>query len=338
MMQDRILGYAPLDGLDALIDRLGEVPGPRVDVWRGPGLAAFSQAEASRGLFGGLNGAASAGLLAVQRRLEVACQAGPFLPQDPSAALVAADAIAPLLAASWDELADALDRAGREHQWDIVLQWSPETVVARQASALAGAAGRIELAEAIAGVLRAERDRQQARLLAVLTQAVRAFAAGGPTGTDTQVGVTVRIGANTEAAIEAALETLDDPTLTIGLRGPLPPISFAAVRIEVATQAGIEAAWRTLQLSGRVDKACLHRQWRALAAAAHPDRGPLAPARTGADVGELTAAYHRLRGLLPADGHGASFEELARAAVPRLVMPERFDAAPPPARAGVLVS
>jgi hypothetical protein len=113
MQLTRLLGFAPLDGLDALLAAMTAVPGPAMQVQRaaatgGPMVAALFQAEPDVSFFGRSREALTVGLKAVQRRLEIACQAGAFLPMDPAAACCPTPSVARLLAAEWDGLAQAL--------------------------------------------------------------------------------------------------------------------------------------------------------------------------------------------------------------------------------------
>ena len=352
MQQTRLLGFAPLEGLDALLAAMRAVPGPELLVHRaphtasrgGPGVAALFQTEPDVPLMERGREALAASLGTVQRRLEVACQAGPFLPMDPAAACCPAAAAPLLLASAWDALTPALARHGAHHQWDIVLSWTPEHVVARHRGEIAPAAasGPAALAEAVAGVLRNERGRREAALLAALAPAVLALAAGGAAGTETQVAVTVLVASGCEAPVEAALDAMAAEHVenaTIDMRGPLPPLSFFSVKIATVEEQAVTSAWSTLGLGDRVDLSDLHRQWRLRAAAAHPDRQH-APetAGSGATVSDLTDAYRLLRDLLPAgtDAEGHTLHGLLRRAGYRLIMPADI-AAPvrPVQRAGV---
>src|SRR6185437_8482239 len=104
MSTDRILGYAPLDGLDGLLATLNAVPGPPVAAWQGSGLAALLQSEPEDGIPCSRHVPQTADPIGVQRRLELACHNGPFLPQDPAAATVSSDIVPPLLASAYPAL------------------------------------------------------------------------------------------------------------------------------------------------------------------------------------------------------------------------------------------
>jgi hypothetical protein len=201
--------------------------------------------------------------------------------------------------------------------------------VARHRNEIAPAAalGPSALADAVAGVLRNERGRREAALLAALAPAVLALAAGGAAGTETQVAVTVLVASGREAPVEAALDAMPAEHVgdaTIDMRGPLPPLSFFSVKIATVEEEAVTSAWSTLGLDDRIDLSGLHRQWRLLAAAAHPDRqqAPETP-KAGAAVSDLTDAYRLLRDLLPpgTEAEGHTLNGLLRRAGYRLIMP-----------------
>jgi hypothetical protein len=353
MRQMRLLGFAPLaeadavlrvteadavlgvTGADALLAAMRAIPGPYLRMQSGPAVVALLQEEPEVPLVGRSRDELIAGLQSVQRRLEVACAAGPFLPMDPAAACGPADDMPRLLEAAWDALARAAAEQGTRQQWDIVLSWQPEPVVARNRAQIASAAvhGAEALAEAVRTVLRAECSRREAALLAVLAPAVIAFAKGGAACADAQVAVTVLVAAGGEAAVEAALDGLaaeHAEGASIDMRGPLPPVSFSPVRLATVEGAAIARAWATLGLPDRIDLSTLHRHWRLGAAEVHPDRqAGTSEARqgSGATVSDLTAAYHLLRDLLPPDAAGVTFDRVLRSAGLRLVIPT-LDQAP----------
>jgi hypothetical protein len=152
---------------------------------------------------------------------------------------------------------------------------------------------------------------------------VLAFAPAGTADTETEIGLTVAVRRGGEAAIEAALERLDQdalPDASVDLRGPLPPLSFAMVRIASTEPGAVAASWRLLGLPETADAAQLHQAWRTAAAAAHPDR---AGVNSGTDaMVAVTTAYHQLRGLLPSGGEPRSLRAVLHAAGHRLVLPD----------------
>jgi hypothetical protein len=312
-----LLGFADTRNGPALAQAMQramqKVPGPAMRLIEAGGLAALAQDQSARlafglgslgslGSLGGLGGPAAAlrRLRTVQQRLEVACVLGPFLPADPAHARCGRAAIPALLAAGAPALHDALAGPGTRHQWDVVLCWQPNDVVASRRSEIAAAAtdaggSREALAAAVQGALARERTRREA----ALRQAVAPHAlAMAPTGAGaTETGLTVLLPAAGEAGLEAALNALPAEVsagASIALRGPLPPVSFAAVRIDRAAASDVAQAWCTLALPDQVDAAALRRHWRDCAARLHPDRG-------GSDGPMVSAgaAFRLLRDLLP---------------------------------------
>jgi hypothetical protein len=335
MSTDRILGYAPLEGLDGLLATLNTVPGPAVEAWHGSSLAALLQSEPDDGMFCSQQTAQTTGLLGVQRRMELACHSGPFLPQDPAAATAPSDAVPSLLATAWPALDSALFTHGNHHQWEILLRWSPEAVLARQSLQVAETftdgtnAARIK---AVRAAVRTERTRQEARLLNTLSRAVLAFAADGAAGSDTAISVTALVEAGAEHRMESALEALEEGDLEIELRGPLPPVTFSPVRIATTEAIEITGAWHTLELDERADRIRLQQQWRSLATSLRPDRQSHRLSGAAPGIAGLTDAYRMLCGLLPTNNTSATLSETLRLAGRRLIVPEAPVIVAPPIR------
>jgi hypothetical protein len=297
-----LLGFAAEEQGAALLAAMRAIPGPAVSLVRAGGLACLAQTETARFSFG-LGGPASAlqRLRTVQLRLEAACMLGPFLPADPAHARCARGAAAGLLAAAAASIAEALAGPGTRHQWDIVLRWQGDAVVAARRPEIAAAVaeaggGRAALAAAVEAALARERSRREAALRAAASRVALAMAPAGAGPTET--GLTVLLSARGEAALEAALNALPADVsagAAIDLRGPLPPVSFAAVRIDRAAPGEVAQAWRTLALPEHVDAAALRRHWRDCAARLHPDR-------SGGEqdmMASAGAAFRLLRDLLP---------------------------------------
>jgi hypothetical protein len=249
------------------------------------------------------------GLLALQRRLEAACQLGAFLPADPGAPPVPADELAPMLDAAAATLADALARRGRLHQWDVVLRWPADAVLAPRRDAMRGLS-RALLAEAVQTALAEARLERRAALRAALRPAVLDIAEAEPGTDDTACGATVLVPAGGEAAIETALGTLPSGVqldVTADLRGPLPPIAFGALRVAQLPAGALDRAWSVLRLPEEMAPEELPRRWRDVAAQLHPDVA-------GADAAgfiEAREAY-RLIERLAASGATLSRRALAR--------------------------
>jgi hypothetical protein len=300
----RLLGFAAADAADQLLAALAAVPGPEISAERAGGICALFQADRGGARKRHLREAAIRDLFGVQRRLEVACLQGAFLPADPSRNLCERAKLPGLLADAAAPIGDALAVLGLHHQWDVVLRWLAEPVLEARRSEIQVAAagtGKAGLAEAVGAALGRERALREGALQAALARVARAVKPAGAGITET--GFTVLLPASEEAALENALNGLE-PDIAAGasadLRGPLPPISFAAVRVESAAPRDVAQAWRRLGLPDHVDTASLRRHWHACAARLHPDHG----AAEAAPIREANAAFRLLRGLLPADGAG----------------------------------
>ncbi len=322
-----LLGIAPAAGAEALARAMEALPGPPVAVHVAGSIAGLAQ-PAERARRGLLLARDRAGLLAslaaLQRRLEAACVAGPFLPADPGAARLPAAELPGLLAAAAPLLEEALATKGARHQWDVVIRWNAEAVVARHRAELQGLAGAA-LARAIRATLVGEREMRAAALRAALRGAVLAIAEPLPVEEDAATGLTVLVPAGGEAAIEAALGTLPEEAsrdAAADLRGPLPPLGFAALRLAEVPAGAVERAWSLLGLPEAAPEALpasdLTRHWRGIAAKLHPDRAGAAadPAR----FAEAHEAYRLLRSL--AGEAPLDRVLLAARARRRLVLPE----------------
>ncbi|NKC34544.1 J domain-containing protein [Falsiroseomonas selenitidurans] len=298
--RQRLLGFAPAAGAEELRDRLAALPGPPMELLPlGPVAALLQAAEPpARAL---LLAKDRAGLLrqlaALQRRLEAACLSGPFLPADPGAATLPEATWPALLPAQAAAAARALACHGGTHQWDVILRWSPEALLTAQRGRLEGL-GRAAMAEAVGAILAQARTLRQAALLQALAPRVLAVAEAAPVAEDAAIGATVRVPAGGEAAIEAALFAMPaalTQEVAADLRGPLPPLAFAAARVAEVPADAIDRAWSLLELPEVVAPAELHRRWRGLAGRLHPDQ-----AGQAADPGrfaEAAEAYRLLRGL-----------------------------------------
>jgi hypothetical protein len=184
-----------------------------------------------------------------------------------------------------------------------VLRWQPEPILAARrdeisAAVAAQGGGRPALAEAVqAALLREQADRMQALRIALATIAVAIQP--GTLASATEARFTILLPRGQEGSIETALQSLPE-TVTSGaeadLRGPMPPVSFAAVRIDSAAAADVAAAWTALALPEQVNGAGLRQYWRRAASRLHPDHGgqPAAP------MVAAGSAFRLLRDLLPA--------------------------------------
>jgi hypothetical protein len=297
-----LLGIVDAADAPAAEAAMAALPGPKLSIHRAGDVAALAQrAEAPRRtlLLARDRAGLLSGLLAVQRRLEAACQRVPFLPADPGAPAIPAEEVAALLAAAAPRLAAAVARDGRRHQWDVILRWPPDAVLKPRQAELRGLS-RTRLAEAVQAMLAAEREARRAALRAALRPAVLDIADPEPVGEDAACGVTVLVPAGGEAAIEAALGTLPaaaQADASADLRGPLPPIGFAALRIAELTEGAMERAWTLLGLPDQLAAEELAGRWREVSARLHPDRaGAAGDVARFAEAREAYRILERLAG------------------------------------------
>jgi len=329
------LGIAQASLETELASALGAIPGPDLVLQRFGRLVGIAQKAPAPSL-GGLatllgrrdRQGLIEGLGSLQKRLEACCQLGPFLPFVPAARIEARD-FAPCLEAAERPLSLALSRHGTRHQWELVLSWTPEGVLARdraqvaaEAQALGG--GRTGMAQAVADALRADRLVRTAELRSVLAPLVLDVTET-PAASDLELRLQILVARNGEASIEHALSRLG-PRATLGaaadLRGPLPPLAFAAIEVQELDRASIDAAWRRIGLGPEADAATLTRAWRQLAFTHHPDQTMAAQAADRSDAFDQARAAHvLLQGLI---GHGAlTHGEALDRAGPHLIAPRR---------------
>ncbi|MGK7867660.1 GvpL/GvpF family gas vesicle protein [Falsiroseomonas sp. E2-1-a20] len=289
----RFLGAAPAEGAAALAARLGAdvrvMPLGAVAALLQPGDAPLRRLFIKRD-----RAALLRQLKTVQTRLEVACQAGPFLACDPGAATCPESELRALLEAAAEELEAVLARFGRRHQWDVILRWAPEAILREHRMVLVASGAGMALA--IKDVLAREVAQRSQALRQALAPHVIAIGDQAPCAGDGEAGATVIIRAGVDAAIETALGALPETATrhaSCDLRGPLPPLALGALRIARTEPKEVAAAWALLGLPERLEPAELTQLWRGLAAALHPDRqGPRADA---AAMAQASAAYRLLR-------------------------------------------
>ena len=294
----KLLGFAAPEDAAGLAAAMGAVQGAPVRVVKAGGLAAIAQEDGGTVLYPAEKQAALAALRVVQLRMETACQLAPFLPADPSQCRCPLDDVAPMMADAVAPLSAALAGPGRCHQWDVILRWQAEAIVAARRDMIANAGGgQAGLAAAVQAALALERAMREAGLHAALADIALAVV---PAGTaETETGLTVLLPADGIAALENALGALPESVsagATADLRGPLPPLSFAAVRVASASPEALAQAWQVLALPAGIDADGLKRQWHECAGRLHPDHG----AGDHGRMAEAGAAFRLLRSLLPA--------------------------------------
>ncbi|WBV43497.1 GvpL/GvpF family gas vesicle protein [Pseudoroseomonas cervicalis] len=315
----RLLGAAPAPLAAAMQQAMARVAGPPLDSVPLGGIVAFLQPEPPDRLLGGQK--ARLRLLAGwQQRLEAACQIGPFLPADPAAALLPATAWTSVLAESAAGLAAALARDGALQEWQLTLGWPPAQLLAPHRDALRPWQGTTPAA------LAAEIGRLVAAEMAPRVAAVEAALAGTtrqwrrqPAAAPHEAGFLLLIGRDGMAALEAALQGLPADlaeAASADLRGPMPPVHFAAWRVAECRPDALRQAWSLLGLGEGADAASLRRSWRRRAAALHPDAGQAAD---GAAMAGAREAYRLLAPLLRGT---TDLPGLLRQAGPRLVPAE----------------
>ena len=332
----RLLGIAAAGDAPEMARRMCAVEGPGVLLQElGPVAALLQPAEAPpRALLLERDRAALLqSLRQVQQRLEVACQIGPLLPCDPGAATCPGGEWPGVLRAVADDLATALPALGWRQQWDVVLRWEAGPLLEARRGSLAEM-GRTALAAAVGECLQSDRAARQAALEAALAPQVLAIAAAIPAAGETEAGCTVLVRAGEDARIEAALGQLP-AAATLGaqadLRGPLPPLSFAALRLASSAPADIAAAWALLDLPERLEPDELVRRWRGLAFRLHPDRA-------GTDGGAMAAAgaAHRLlrQAIARLPGGPVTRRAVLAGSGRHLVLPAALATAPAPGLVG----
>lgn len=302
----RLLGIGTPEGAAAIRLALGRVGSHGLVQHEAAGFVAFAQQEPAGPRRGLGEAARLQGLLVVQKRLEAACRVAPFLPANPAAALCPAAELPELLEAAADGLGAALERDGATHQWQVTLRWPVEhwLVSHRPRLMAAQASGELRdstaLAAAIAQAMVDEAAQRAARLEAALAPAVLRLARL-PAGAETELSFVLLVPRAREEIIEQALQALPADLSAGGsaeLRGPMPPVNFAAWQVAEAEEPALRAAWALLGLPERVDAEVLRLRWRDRAANLHPDR-TLAPGDGGA-MAEMRGAYRLLAPLLDA--------------------------------------
>lgn len=293
----RLLGLVPLAGSAGLARALG----PNVRALPLGSLAALLQPE-DPARTSGEDEARTLAQAELERRLSVACQAGPFLACAPDAACCAETELRTLLEGAGTELDTALARHGHEQQWDVILRWAPGPVLAARYPARTGEHAAAEAPTlpatrsgrplSIAEILREEMALRTGALRRTLAPHVRAIADCSPATGDTECGVTVLIPAGGRQAIQTAFATLPafasrDARCT--LTGPLPALAFHTLRITRSEPGEVAAAWALLRLPERLDAADLARRWQSMVQQLEPARRD--PEDDAPPLAEADAAY-----------------------------------------------
>jgi hypothetical protein len=320
-----LLGIVLKSTAPTQLEAVASVDGPPVFLIAADGVAAIvHQGEAPPpAAHGGLSQAGRKSLLSLHRRLERACLAGPILPADPACAISPEPDLAALLAEDEQELAQGVATAGRLHQWDVTIAWTPEAVLAPCRQSLAAhAKSRETLAAAVAETLALAREKRAAALRAALVPIALDHLTLAPG--ECAAGLTILTEPGADAAMTTALTAMPEADmLTADLRGPMPPISFKPIRLASADAASIATAWHGLALPDRADRASLTRAWRRLIPGLHPDHG----ATDARGLQSANAAYRLLRALLPHQGT-LTLRQAQQHGALRLKLPSQMGTAP----------
>lgn len=204
-----------------------------------------------------------AGLRAALRR---AAGVAPFLPADPRHALCDAASWPRVIGAAAVPLAEALARDGTAQQWEVTIAAAdPKGSAAAFATAL--------------------REAVLPHALGTRLGAVR----GG-------IVFKVLLPGGAAEVLAQALGAVGDHGVAAAVEGPLPPLAFAAFRLERAESEAVSRAWAMLALRDAADHDEIARRWRGLAFALDPGLGSARP-RTLRPLRAAERAYGLLRGL-----------------------------------------
>lgn len=328
-----LLGVAAAADAGQLATLLARIPGPPVTVEASAGLVAVAQ-TVHEGFLARATGTLKRDLVTLQTRLEAACLHGPFLAAEPGAARLALSDIAPLLSADAAMLAQALSHHGARHQWELVLRWVPERVLENRRDAIrqqvaAAGGGRAALAKAIGDALAEEQAMRSAALAEAMSAVVVAMQPGQP-ASENETRLSVLIEHGTERLLEGALAGLPAQVTdgaSADLRGPMPPVNFAALRVLRPDAAACVRAWDALGLPTMIEPMELPALYRRLAYVLHPDRAGMHDAaaannagNSGAPMAEVADAYRLLRGITASHRGPLARADLARLARPRFAL------------------
>jgi hypothetical protein len=328
-----LLGVAAAADAGQLATLLARIPGPPVTIEASAGLVAVAQ-TVSEGFLARATGTLKRDLTTLQARLEAACLHGPFLAAEPAAARLGLADIGPLLTADAAMLAQALAHHGARHQWELVLRWVPERVLEGRREAIkqqvaAAGGGRTALGQAIGAALAEEQAMRSAALAEAMSAVVVAMQPGQP-GSETEARLSVLIEHGTERLLEGALAGLPAQVTdgaSADLRGPMPPVNFAALRVLRPDAAACVRAWDALGLPTMIEPNELPALYRRLAYVLHPDRAGMPDAaaasgtgNAGAPMAEVADAYRLLRGITASHRGPLARADLTRLARPRLAL------------------
>lgn len=309
-----VFAVAPAGILGAADLRAPELPAGLALIASG-GLAAVLGEAPAGGLGGQDRSALLPWLLARQRLLEHLLARGPVLPVALGTVVETPERVRHLLEAGAPELSSALQALGDRRELNLSVRWPIEAVVAGQLAALpaelrAAAAPERDDAEArrdLGAALAKGVEQEKLRVRRSVTERLRALAhdmiLSEPLEPEGVLNLALLLDAAAEKALDVALEDLDrsfEGRLTFRLVGPLPPYSFASVKVNLATADTVAESRAILGIPVGEGRQALKSAYRSALRGAHPDlvasgheNGELAPAEA-ARVMALTAAYRVL--------------------------------------------
>jgi hypothetical protein len=209
-------------------------------------------------------------------------------------------------------LESGLAEVGDAREIDLSATWDVRAVLAEiahepQVAAVAGAIARVSPDETLAAglqvgklvqeTLERRRDEYRRRVVGELAPLARDVTPQPRPADEIVLNIAFLVERADLDRFEAAVDRLGDELagrLSFRYVGPLPPYSFAMVRLTRPDPAEIETARETLGLGMEVTEAGVREAYRRLAAERHPDRNPNDPSAQD-QFARLSAAHDLLR-------------------------------------------
>jgi hypothetical protein len=236
------------------------------------------------------------GMVELQRVMEAVIATGPLLAAQPGTRLEDPAEAVSLLAPASVRLEEAFHAFGALRQFQVTVRWDPKAVLAALAERGVFAApttDRVEFGKAIRARLLEEKGRLSRFVRDRLAAAARDVVSMPVAEEDVVADAVVLVDAET-AALDLELQRIDDvlPGASIvRCVGPLPAVSFAAIRIDRIDDEHVSGARRLLGVKDSAACEDLRSAYVHAARATHPD--------TGAGVGtEAFAAAREAYNLL----------------------------------------
>jgi hypothetical protein len=254
-----------------------------------------------------------------QRRLEALIKLGPLLPAAGDARFDSAADISAFLVASANGLRSELDAYGSLVQFQVFIAWDAERFRAR--IALSPEPVMPPGADGDDQAVSTERMKKDLAVKAEGLIAVRSRAClSMPLGSDHVVAnLVVLIAKSEEPLLDEALATIDaiaPDALSIRVTGPLPPLSFACVAVDMPSEPSIRAARRLLGINAEASTEAVRLAYLQNAKAVHPDSaGALATSAGAADLTEIKTAYDllmRIHAMRSKDGKAPALASIRR--------------------------